>query len=201
MKESGPNTSAMRAIRDEIFALKELPLYEFRTQNGYFPVIGEGAHDAHLMFVGEAPGQNEAKKGKPFCGASGKFLDVMLESIKMDRTKVYVTNLVKDRPPENRDPSPEEIQLYGPFLERQIEIMKPKVIATLGRYSMKYLFEKYGLAAELQSVSKIHGKEFKATAPWGTFTIVALYHPAVALYNGSMRAVLLEDFKALEKYK
>ncbi|HEY9480829.1 MAG TPA: uracil-DNA glycosylase [Candidatus Paceibacterota bacterium] len=195
------NTEAMREIRDEIFALKNSSLYAYRTENNYFPVIGEGAHDAHLMFVGEAPGQNEAKKGKPFCGASGRFLDEMLASIKMDRTKVYVTNLVKDRPPENRDPSPDEIQLYGPFLERQIEIMKPKVIATLGRHSMKYLFEKYGLTDKLQTVSKIHGKEFKATAPWGTFTIVALYHPAVALYNGGMRQVLLEDFKALEKYK
>lgn len=195
------NIDAMKEVRDAVAKLKVSPLYEFRRANKYFPVIGEGSHEAHLMFVGEAPGENEAKQGRPFCGASGRVLDELLASIKMDRAKVYVTNLVKDRPPENRDPSPSEIDLYGPFLDRQLEIMRPKVVATLGRHSMKYLFEKYGLAPNLQSVSKIHGKEFKATAPWGSFTIVALYHPAVALYNGSMKKVLMEDFKKLEKYK
>jgi DNA polymerase len=152
------------------------------------------------MFVGEAPGENEAKTAKPFCGRSGKLLDELLASIGMDRKSVYVTNLVKDRPPGNRDPEPNEISLYGTFLERQIDILKPKVIATLGRHSMKYIFEKYGLALDLNVVSKIHGKEFKATTPHGEVTVVALYHPAVALYNGSMKGVLLEDFKVLKKY-
>ncbi len=194
------NTEAIGAIRDEILALKESPLYAYRTENKYFPVIGEGSHEAHLMFVGEAPGENEAKTGKPFCGRSGKLLDELLASIGMDRPKVYITNLVNDRPPENRDPEPSEIALYGPFLERQIAIIKPRVIATLGRHSMKYIFEKYGLAPDLAPVSKIHGKEFKATAQYGEVTIVALYHPAVALYNGSMKGQLLEDFKILKKY-
>jgi DNA polymerase len=194
------NIEKMRKISDEIVALKESPLYAYRTENEYFPVIGEGAADARIMFVGEAPGETEAKTGKPFCGRSGKLLDQLLASIKMDRSTVYVTNLVKDRPPENRDPQPDEIALYGPFLERQIEVMKPRVIATLGRHSMKYIFEKYGLSAELQPVSKIHGREFKGTTPWGDITVVALYHPAVALYNGSMKSVLLDDFKTLAKY-
>lgn len=191
----------MEQVASGVANLTSSPLYAFRVENGYFPVIGEGSADANLVFVGEAPGKTEATKGKPFCGASGRILDELLASIKMDRAKAYVTNLVKDRPPENRDPSPAEIALYGPFLDRQLAIMKPKVVATLGRHSMKYLFERYGLADELQSVSKIHGQEFKATAPWGKFTIVALYHPAVALYNGSMKKVLLEDFKKLVKYK
>ncbi len=195
-----PNTVAMEEIKDQILALKESPLYAYRTENKYFPVIGEGSHEAHLMFVGEAPGETEAKTGKPFCGRSGKLLDELLASIGMDRAKVYITNLVKDRPPDNRDPEPQEIALYGPFLERQIDIMKPRVIATLGRHSMKYIFEKFGLGNELQTVSKIHGKEFKGTASYGPVTVVALYHPAFALYNGGMKGQLMEDFKVMKKY-
>jgi uracil-DNA glycosylase len=195
------NTNEFKKIRDEIFALKESPLYAYRTENKYFPVIGEGSHEAHLMFIGEAPGETEAKTGKPFCGRSGKMLDELLVSIKMDRKTVYVTNLVKDRPPGNRDPEPSEIELYGLYLLRQIEIMKPKVIATLGRHSMKYIFEKFGIASELQVVSKIHGKEFAGKASYGDVAVVALYHPAVALYNGGMKGELLKDFKTLEKYR
>jgi uracil-DNA glycosylase len=194
------NTEELKKIKDEILSLADSPLYAYRVENKYFPVIGEGSHDANLMFVGEAPGENEAKTAKPFCGRSGKLLDELLASIGMDRKTVYVTNLVKDRPPENRDPLPSEIELYGPFLDRQIEILKPKVIATLGRHSMKYLFERFGLGAELQPISKIHGKEFKGKTSYGEVTLVALYHPAVALYNGSMKAQLLEDFKCLKKY-
>ncbi len=194
------NADQMKQIGVEIEAFEGSPLYSYRKENGYLPVIGEGSPGAHLMFVGEAPGETEAKTGKPFCGRSGKLLDELLASIGMDRTKVYVTNLVKDRPQDNRDPSPEEIALYGPFLERQIKIMKPRVIACLGRLSMKYVFERYGLGAELQPISKIHGKEFEGQAPYGPVTVVALYHPAVALYNGGMKGQLLEDFKLLKKY-
>ena len=180
--------------------LTQSPLFIYRTENNYFPVIGEGSHEAHLMFVGEAPGETEAKTGKPFCGRSGKLLDELLASIGMDRKTVYVTNLVKDRPPGNRDPEPSEIELYGPYLLKQIEIMKPRVIATLGRHSMKYIFEHFGIASQLQTVSKIHGKEFKGAASYGEVMIVALYHPAVALYNGSMKVQLLSDFQVLKKY-
>src|SRR5580704_7867425 len=110
----------MKKIRDELFEFKQSPLYEYRTANKYFPVIGEGSHDAHIMFVGEAPGMNEAKTGKPFCGASGKLLSELLLGIGASREKVYITNVVKDRPQDNRDPTPEEIILYAPFLDRQI---------------------------------------------------------------------------------
>lgn len=194
------NTDELRKIRDELFELTASPLYNYRTENNYFPVIGEGSHEAKIMFVGEAPGETEAKTGKPFCGRAGKVLDELLASIQMDRATVYVTNLVKDRPPGNRDPEPNEIDIYGPFLDRQIDIMKPRVIATLGRHSMKYVFERYGLPAELQTISKIHGKEFKGRAAYGDVTVIALYHPAVALYNGSMKAQMKEDFQILKKY-
>lgn len=195
------NTERLKAMNDELFALTESPLYRYRTENKYLPVIGEGSHDARIMFVGEAPGETEAKTARPFCGRSGKLLDELLASIGMDRTSVYITNLVKDRPPENRDPSLVEISIYAPYLERQIDIIRPKVIATLGRHSMKFIFEKYGLASELQVISKIHGRTFQAQASYGPVTIIALYHPAVGLYNGSMKPVLKEDFRTLEKYK
>jgi len=194
----------MKAIRDELLVLTSSPLYEYRKVNSYFPVIGEGDHFAEIMFVGEAPGQNEAKKGRPFCGASGKFLDVMISSIGLNRADVYITNLVKDRPQENRDPSPEEISLYSNFLNRQIEIIKPKVVIALGRHSMKYLMELFGLESELLPISKIHGKVFTPKNSKKVKLniqqlpkVVCLYHPAVALYNGSMREVLINDFKVI----
>jgi len=193
-------TELLKNIKDEVLNLKNSPLYSYRTENKYFPVIGEGSHDAKIMFVGEAPGQNEAKTARPFCGAAGKVLDELLASISLERNSVYVTNLVKDRPPENRDPEPKEINLYGPYLKRQIEIIQPKVIATLGRYSMKYIFENYGLSSVLASVSKIHGSAFTGTTSYGDITVVALYHPAAALYNGSLRAVMKEDFKVLQSH-
>ncbi|MDE1874487.1 MAG: uracil-DNA glycosylase [Patescibacteria group bacterium] len=193
-------TDELRKIRDEVVALSISPLYAYRIENKYFPVIGEGDHEARIMFVGEAPGENEAKTARPFCGAAGRILDELLASIGLDRKTVYVTNLIKDRPPGNRDPEQAEIDLYGPFLERQIAAMRPRVIATLGRHSMKYIFEKYDLSSVLQTISKIHGKVFKGTAPYGEVTVVALYHPAVALYNNSMKGAMLEDFKIIKKY-
>lgn len=189
----------LKEIRDEVLALTSSPLYEERVKNGVFPVIGEGDHMAAIMFVGEAPGQNEAKTGRPFCGASGRILDELLASIKVARESVYITNIVKDRPPGNRDPQPEEIEIYAPFLDRQIHIIRPKVIATLGRFSMAHIIKKYGLDAHLTTISKMHGQLFEASAPHGTINILPLYHPATALYGGNTaKAILLEDFKVLK---
>jgi DNA polymerase len=119
---------AVKQIRDEVLALTSSPLYVYRTENSYTPVIGEGSHDTHILFVGEAPGEQEAKSARPFCGRSGKLLDEMLTSISLDREKVYIANLVKDRPQDNRDPTPEEIALYAPFMNRQI----PEILQQLG---------------------------------------------------------------------
>ena len=190
----------MKLIRDELLQLKESPLYEYRIQNKFFPVVGEGSYVAHIMFIGEALGKNEAETARPFCGKSGKVLDDMLESIKLNRSDVYITNIVKDRPPENRDPSEEEIKIYGPYLDRQIEIIKPQVIATLGRFSMKYIMEKFNLSDKISSIGDLHGKEFPATTSYGPVSIIPLYHPAVTLYDGSNKETLLNDFKVLEKY-
>jgi uracil-DNA glycosylase family 4 len=190
--------NALKSIKDYLLTATDAPLYDYRTQNGYFPVIGEGNHFAPIMFVGEAPGENEAKQGRPFVGAAGKFLGVMLESIGLNREDVYITNLVKDRPPGNRDPEPSEIAFYATLLDKQIEIIKPKCIVTLGRYSMAYIMEHLGLTDKLQPISKIHGHVFDS--PVKQISVLTLYHPAVALYNGGMRATLLEDFKQLKQF-
>src|SRR5689334_13698541 len=176
-------TDEMKKIKDEVLNLKNSLLYKYRTENNFFPVIGEGSHDSKIMFVGEAPGRNEAKTGRPFCGAAGKILDSLLESAGILRKDVYITNIVKDRPQNNRDPLPEEIKIYGPFLDRQIEIIKPKVIATLGRYSMDYIMRKFDLDADLQPIGKAHGRMFDAEASYGPIKIAVLYHPAVAVYD------------------
>ena len=193
-------TDMLRAIRDEIIADKTLPLYGERIANKVFPVIGEGNHSAKIMFVGEAPGKNEAATGKPFCGASGRILDELFASIQMSRKDAYVTNVVKDRPPGNRDPFPEEIKAYAPFLDRQIVIIQPEVIATLGRFSMTYIMDKFDLGTELKPISVIHGRLFGAEAPYGKVQIIPLYHPAAALYAGTLLEALKKDFQILKRF-
>lgn len=196
-KEKKKRFEEMKKIRDELVELEESPLYKYRTDNKYFPVIGEGSHFAKIMFVGEAPGKNEAMTGKPFCGASGKILDELLSSVGISRGDIYITNIVKDRPPENRDPSPEEIECYGQFLDRQIDIIKPEIIATLGRFSMQYIMEKFKLFLDLEPISKAHGKSYEAKACYGKIRIVPLYHPAAAIYNQHLKKTLKNDFKVL----
>lgn len=197
----------MKQIRDEVVALKDSPLYKFRIENKNLPVIGEGSHFAKIMFVGEAPGRNEAKTGRPFCGRAGDILNTLLESVGIKREDVYVTNIVKDRPPQNRDPLPEEIKIYGPFLDRQIEIIKPEVIATLGRYAMNYIMQKFEQGDLLEPISKMHGRVFtvpsEITKKFGyqnqEIKIAPLYHPAVAVYNSHTLDQLKSDFTILKK--
>jgi len=151
-------------------------------------VPGMGTEKTDIMIIGEGPGKNEDLKGLPFVGASGKFLDVLLDSIGLSRDRVYITNVVKCRPPENRDPKEEEILACNAWLEAQILLINPKIIVTLGRFSMAKFLP--GV-----TISKVHGQP-KRRASDGRI-IFPCYHPAVALYNGSMRAVLLEDFTRL----
>jgi uracil-DNA glycosylase family 4 len=191
-------TEKLKKIKDEILDLKSSALCLERIKNKVLPVIGEGDHHAHIMFIGEAPGKNEAETGRPFCGRSGKLLDEFLASINLPRKAVYITNIVKDRPPKNRDPLPEEIEIYAPFLDRQIEIIKPKVIATLGRFSMQYIMDRYGLSFESGPISLLHGKVFDTTISGESVKVVPLYHPAVAIYNQHTKETLMEDFKVLK---
>ena len=156
-------------------------------------VFGDGSPDADIVFIGEAPGKNEDLQGIPFIGAAGKFLAEMLDDIKMKREDVYITNIVKYRPPNNRDPEPEEKAACAPWLHEELALIRPKLIVFLGRHSMSNFFP------ELK-ISEVHGKlirkKFKdIQAEW----FLPLYHPASALYNGGMRDTLKEDFALIPK--
>lgn len=155
-------------------------------------VMGDGNPEAAIVFIGEAPGKNEDLQGKPFVGAAGKFLNVMLETAGLSRDDVYITNIVKYRPPGNRDPSPQEKADFWPYLLRQLEIIHPKVVITLGRHSGGYFIPDI-------HIGEYHGKARKVTVDGHDFMVIPLYHPAAALYNGGMRQTLIEDFmKAAE---
>jgi len=152
-------------------------------------VVGEGNKNADIIFVGEAPGKNEDEKGTPFCGASGKILNQMLESINLKREDVYITNIVKCRPPKNRDPLKTEIKICSPFLKKQIEIIKPKIVISLGRHAMYHFFPKD------YKISDVHGKNFKKE---DGIIYMPLYHPAACLYNGKLKTTLFKDFENIK---
>ena len=186
-------TQLLDRLKKEVEKCRRCPLYKTRTK----VVFGTGSVDAKLMIISEAPGYWEDQKGEPFVGAAGKILDELLESAGIKRKDVYIANILKDRPPGNRNPQKEEIEACTPFLLKQIEIIKPEVICTLGNYSTAFIFEKYGLKDQIQGISKIHGKVFEAKNLFQTIKIIPLYHPAVATYNINMKSILKEDFKIL----
>ncbi len=188
----------MLAIKEEIIGLVSSPLYDDRIRNMVYPVIGSGNHHADIMIIGEAPGKNEAKTGVPFCGASGKVLDQLLEHVGIERSDVYITNVVKDRPPDNRNPKPDEISLYAPFLDRQIEIIQPQVIVPLGKFSMEYILGKYGFSEKIGKISQMRGVVFKAELTYGEVTIVPMFHPAVGVYNRTKIPLLKKDMEIVK---
>lgn len=156
-------------------------------------VPGEGSAEANILFIGEGPGKKEDELGRPFVGAAGKFLDEMLEIINLKRENVYIANVVKCRPPENRDPLPAEALACWPWLLEQIKIIQPKLIVTLGRHSMERF-----LPGKI--ISQMHGTLVIKTIPEiGKQNFYTLYHPAAALYNGGMRETLIQDFKKIPK--
>lgn len=168
------------ALSDQILADKVCP--DLAAQAIQL-VFGAGNPDADLVFVGEAPGKNEDIKGEPFVGAAGKFLNEMLATINLNRSDIYITNIVKYRPPNNRDPLPEEKTAFLPYLERQLEIIKPKLIVTLGRHSMESFLPGLKISQVHGQPKRYHGQVF-----------LPLFHPAAALYNGGMRQTLIDDF-------
>jgi uracil-DNA glycosylase family 4 len=151
-------------------------------------VMGDGNADADIVFIGEAPGKNEDEQGLPFVGAAGKFLNEMLATIGLDRSDIYITNIVKYRPPNNRDPLPDEKAAFLPFLRAQLDIIQPKLIVTLGRHSMDSLLP--GL-----QISKAHGQPKR----YNGLVYMPLFHPAAALYNGGLRQTLIDDFAQIPK--
>jgi len=191
--------SQLEQLAATVAGLSESPLYAYRIENEYRPVMGEGDIEANIMFVGEAPGEKEAQQGRPFVGAAGKVLSELLASIDLSREAVYITNIVKDRPPKNRDPRKGEIALYAPFLAQQIEIIQPKVIAPLGRFSMEFILDQFGVYRG-QKISQVHGMVIGAKAGYGPLAIVPLYHPAASFYNRSLQAALREDIQVLKRF-
>jgi uracil-DNA glycosylase family 4 len=153
-------------------------------------VMGEGNPNADIVFIGEAPGKQEDIQGKPFVGASGKFLNEMLAQAGMVRGDVYITNIVKYRPPNNRDPLPEEKKAFLPYLLKQLEIIQPKVVITLGRHSMEYFLPD-------MKIGEVHGQPKRIQFGDRKLVILPLFHPAAALYNGSLRQTLIDDFLAV----
>jgi uracil-DNA glycosylase len=189
--------AALKQVRLDLVSATESPLYHFRVENRLFPVMGEGNANANIMFIGESPGKTEAEQGKPFIGPSGEVLADMLKSIGLKREDIFITNLVLDRPPEKRDPTPEEIIFYTPFVDRIIDIIQPTVIATLGRFSMEYLLKKLDVVEKKAKISELHGKLMRAKLPYGDIHVVPLYHPAVVLYNPTQKDILRQDFQKL----
>ncbi len=189
----------LKRVETDVENLTDSPLYQLRVDEGYHVVMGVGDPDARIMFIGEAPGKQEARRGEPFVGAAGHFLDEMLASVGLQRGQVYITNIIKDRPPENRDPLREEIRLYAPFLMRQIKIIQPSVIVTLGRFAMDFILAEFDMPEKGKSISELHGNPLRAHAPYGTITVVPLFHPAVAFYRRDQKDILKSDFLILKK--
>jgi DNA polymerase len=162
------------------------------------PVVGNGSLTSSVMFIGEAPGYHEDMQGIPFVGRAGKLFDDLLNTIELKREDVYVCNILKCRPPQNRNPYDIEINSCTPYLDKQIAAIKPKVIGTLGNFASSYILNKFGLKVE--KISKIHGTNFHVKNLLFDAMIIPLYHPAAAVYNPNMKDVLIDDFKTISTY-
>ena len=172
----------LREVAVEVSTCSKCNLCKGRTK----AVPGEGNPDARILFIGEGPGFHEDRQGRPFVGPAGQFLDELLTSINLKRSDVFITNVVKCRPPNNRDPLPEEIDACNNYLDRQITAMKPRVIVTLGRYSMAKFFGN-------EKISAIHGRARRKDG----YICIAMYHPAAGLHQASLKDVIREDFKKI----
>jgi len=183
----------LNAIATEVVACRKCHLWKTRKN----AVPGEGNPNAQVMFVGEAPGHWEDVKGRPFVGAAGKFLENLLSIVGFSREDVFICNVLKCRPPENREPSQQEIQTCTYYLDRQIEVIKPKVIVTLGNYSSAYIFSKAELP--FQSITQTHGKFHDITILGIKVIVFPTFHPAAALYSARYREQITNDFKLLRQ--
>jgi uracil-DNA glycosylase family 4 len=186
----GERREALESVAAEVRACTRCRLHAGRTR----AVPGEGSPETEVVFVGEAPGFNEDRQGRPFVGAAGSFLTELLSTVGWRREDVFITNVVKCRPPENRDPEPDEIAACAPFLARQLEIMDPALVVTLGRHSL-------GTFLPGIRIGQVHGTARPpATAEWADGSLVfAMYHPAAALHQGSLRRTLLDDMRGIPR--
>jgi len=163
----------------------------YKTATHHVP--GAGNPEAKIVFIGEAPGFHEDQQGLPFVGNSGKLLDKLLSSIGISRSDVYIANILKHRPPDNRDPLPQEIKVCTPYLKAQLQILEPKIVITLGRFAMNYFFPD-------ELISRVHGQILPLLWHDLSLSIIPVYHPSAALRNGQMNQALVADFQKIGKY-
>lgn len=192
-KSTAQKTKALEKIAKELATTSLCPLR--RTAKNAVP--GEGSAEAAIVFIGEAPGRKEDETGRPFIGAAGKVLDTLLASINLQRADVFITSIEKFRPPDNRDPKPREIMACFPYLERQIKVIEPKFIVTLGRHALRRMLEwEAGEELAPPSIEQLHGKVIVSKKGHRIFPV---HHPAAMLYNRKLTGVLQADFKKLKK--
>lgn len=184
---------SLSAIKKSVNNCRKCNLWKTR----HSPVFGEGSVNTKIIFIGEAPGRNEDIQGRPFVGKAGKIFDELLHSISFERNDVYITNILKCRPPKNRNPYIKEIKTCTFYLNKQIDSIKPTIISPLGNFATSYIFDKFGL--QKQRIGKIHGKIFRVKTSLFESFVIPLYHPAAAVYNPNIKNVLIKDFKSINK--
>lgn len=183
----------LKDITAEIGRCRKCRLYETACQG----VPGEGDPEAGILFIGEAPGKNEDRQGRPFVGSAGKFLDSMLAGIGLRRSEVFIANIVKHRPPQNRAPKPDEITACTPYLDSQIKIIEPKIVIPMGQHATNYILEKTG--ADFQNISTARGKLYERPLLGLAVVILPIYHPAASLYSPMYKAAIKEDFQKIAR--
>lgn len=183
-------------LEKKLVDFTDSPLYAYRQKNNYKPVLGEGNLNACAMFIGEAPGETEAKTGRPFVGSAGRILEETLKNIGVNREDVFITSVVQDRPPNNRKPTKKELEVYKPFLKELISLIEPKLIVALGNTPLQLLLEEYNIVLPNPSITAMHGQILKVTK---NMKIMPSYHPAYLLYNRSKTPEFQKDFEILKE--
>jgi uracil-DNA glycosylase family 4 len=183
----------MRALKERAEACTRCNL----SSSGSSVVVGSGSLDAAIVLVGEAPGRKEDESGLPFVGSAGKLLDRLLEASGLRREEVFIMNIVKCRPPRNRRPKKDEVEACRSYLEEQLDILRPRVIAPMGNSSLSYFLGRYGLESAV--IGDVHGVPLSVQEKWGAVTLMPLYHPAAAIYNRKLLQDLEEDMKKLPR--
>lgn len=185
----------MEKIKEAVFSCQKCELY--KTKKKY--VFGDGNAKAKVIFIGEAPGANEDEQGIPFVGKAGKIFDELLRSIDVQRESIYIANILKCRPPQNRNPQLNEIEACTPYLKAQIDLINPVVICPMGNFAVKFiLHDLYHVVDKVDGISKIHGQMYSFNNIWGKLYLIPLYHPAVATYNAEMKDILIKDIQRLK---
>ncbi|NGX63129.1 MAG: hypothetical protein KR126chlam6_00536 [Candidatus Anoxychlamydiales bacterium] len=183
----------LKALEKKVLICKKCALHKKRKH----AVFGSGSFSSKIMIIGESPGTREDLLGKPFVGKAGEILNECLKKANLKKDQIFITNLVKCHPLKNRDPKIYEIEMCTKnYLDRQIDLIKPKIIITLGRFATKYLFKKFNLS--FSKISKCHGKSFEITINKKPLKIISMYHPAYALYNPKIKKIIEKDFKKLK---